>query len=290
MSKSTVTEGTKLKSKVKELSMLLNNDINKKKCALIVEGPDDKKFYSIFTNSTSVVVYPAGGCPYLLEILNIIDNNQELRTKVLAIKDADFDYLEERTYDYDNLFMTDEHDWETMTMTDDSEKKIAIEFLDKESNGLFVQVMSDLSNYSYIRYYNDCAVRERNENGILFEGLKIKSFYDGSCAVDLRKVLDILKSHGNNDKLDVFPNVSTIKAFKYKHQVSNLRQLSRGHDVVDALGYHINSLAGKKINVNRDIISKMLRAGFSNHDFVATKLYKDIYQWSESHGYRIWAI
>lgn len=290
MSKSTVTEGTKLKSKVKELSMLLNNNVNKEKCALIVEGPDDKKFYPIFTNYTSVVVYSAGGCPYLLEILNIICNNQELRGKILAIKDADFDNLEKRTYKYDNLFMTDVHDWETMTMTDDSEKKIAIEFLDKESNGLFLQVMSDLSNYSYIRYYNDCAVRERNANGILFEGLNIESFYDGSCSVDLLKALDILKLHGNNNKLDDFPNVSTIEDFKCKHPVSDLKQLSRGHDVVDALGYHINSLAGKKINVSRDIISKILRAGFSKQDFVATKLYKDINQWSESHGYRVWAI
>lgn len=290
MPRSTVIEENRLKSKVEEISMLINNDINNGKCALIVEGADDKKFYSFFINSSNVVVRPADGCSNLLGILNLICNKQELKDKILAIKDADYDYIEERTYNYDNLFMTDEHDWETMTMTDDSERKIAIEFLDKESNGLFLQVMSDLSNYSYIRYYNDCAVRERNANGILFEGINIESFYDGSCSVDLLKVLDILKLHGNNNKLDDFPSISTIEDFKCKHPVSDLKQLSRGHDVVDALGYHINSLAGKKINVNRDIISKMLRAGFSNHDFVATKLYKDIYHWSESHGYRIWAI
>ena len=125
--------------------------------------------------------------------------------------------------------------------------------------------------------------------GILFEGINIESIYDGSCSVDLLKVLDILKLNGNNNELEDFPSVSTINDFKCKHQISDLRQLSRGHDVVGALRCRIRAIKKGK-NVKDSVISKMLRVGFSKQDFMATKLYQDIKQWSESRGYHIWAI
>ena len=293
MPKSTVLEESyyDLKTKVKGISMLFDTDVNKDKCALIVEGPDDKKFYSNYVNSSNVIVCVcvAEGCYNLLEILNMVNKNLELKNKIIAIKDADFDHIAGRTYEYDNLFMTDTHDWETMTMTDDVERKISNEYLDEGKTGLFEQVMSDLLYYSYIRYYNDWIHCEKQEKGILFKGLNIESIYNGVNAVDLLSILEIIKSHGNNSKLDNFPNDLTIETFKTEHPVLDLKQLSRGHDVVGALRCWIK-VRKKGKNINDNVISIMLRTGFSKQDFMATKLYKDINQWSESHGYHIWTI
>ena len=54
MPKSTVTAGVANNPEVKvaELQMLLSNEANKNKCIILVEGVDDRKFYTQFAEES----------------------------------------------------------------------------------------------------------------------------------------------------------------------------------------------------------------------------------------------
>ena len=128
-------------SKVKEISMMLSTDENKEKNMVLVEGPDDKTFYAYYVSENDVVFNVLKGCYYMPTILALVNKDTSLRDRVIGIKDADFDRVTGKTYSQPNLFLTDTHDWETMTLTEESEHNVAIEALNRSEKGLFGKVM-----------------------------------------------------------------------------------------------------------------------------------------------------
>lgn len=276
-------------SKISELEMLILSPVNQNKCILLVEGPDDKIFYGFFVNNSHVLFNIMSGCYNMSEILNLANQSQVLKNKIIAIKDADFDHLNGITYNIPNLFLTDTHDWETLVMTKDCEKKILMECkVDELIEEIFHKVMIDLLNYSFLKFYNINKVCAANMEGILFKGLKISKFYDGDSQTEIDPCLQAVRKHGNNYKLPHFPKQEEINTFKNEWKQINLEQISCGHDILHGIVCRLSYLLNKNSCIGYSDLERICRCAYTLDDFKKTHLYKSVLLWSQNNGKEIW--
>lgn len=276
-------------AKVSELRMMLSTDANKDKRILLVEGLDDRKFYAHFVSHNHVVMNVLEGCYYMPQILTMTESLETLKDKVIGIKDADFDHIIGTKSTVSNLFVTDTHDWETMVMTEECENNVAIEALDRQETGLFIQVMNDLIDYSYVKLYNAVEVCGKNLDGIRFKGFTISTVYDGTnpCRKDVS--LRELKNYGNNTSLGHFPTESDIDNLKLQFPSTNLYQLSCGHDVIHGVVCKLTHLKGCSPKIGYDAIEMLLRNSCTMDFFKTTQLYQTVANWAQERGAVIWA-
>ena len=274
--------------KIAELQMMLSNDANKDKCLLLVEGADDRKFYSQFVDDKHIVISVLDGCFYMPQILSSANEKPTLSNRVLGIKDSDFDFCIEKDYGIDNLFTTDTHDWETMVMSEECENHVAIEALGRKEGGLFAKVMSDLTDYSYVKFFNEVEVCGKNLDGIRFRGFSISRVYDGYNPCCIGQCLSELKKYGNNSSLAHFPSLEAVEQFKQDHLNLNLSHLTCGHDVIHGIVCRLTFLKGSSPEIGAADIGSLFRASCTMDFFKQTNLYKEVLNWSISH-FLVWA-
>jgi len=89
---------------------LFRNQMNDGKVVVVVEGSDDEEVYEKVLDPSSVCIYVDGTCAKHFAILDAL--NGQYGSRLLAIKDADFDRLEGVVHNYSNLVLTDTHDME----------------------------------------------------------------------------------------------------------------------------------------------------------------------------------
>lgn len=291
MTGNTVTAGVANNpgSKVAEMRMMLSTDANKGKRIVLVEGGDDRKFYKRFVSDSHIVINVLEGCFYMPDILTMSNQSTTLKDRVIGIKDADFDHIIGEQYGLDNLFTTDTHDWETMVMTSECEKNVAIEALDRKEDCLFEQVMEDLTNYSYIKLYNTVEVCGKGLDGILFKGFTLSNIYDGSTPCTIDVALNAVKSHGNNARLAHFPKEEDIAQIKQSFQKLDYKQLTCGHDVIHGVVYRLTHLRGCSPTIGYSDIEMLFRTSCTNDFFKTTNLYRQVEAWSRMHNTVVWA-
>lgn len=276
-------------SKVKEISMMLSTDENKEKNMVLVEGPDDKTFYAYYVSENDVVFNVLKGCYYMPTILALVNKDTSLRDRVIGIKDADFDRVTGKTYSQPNLFLTDTHDWETMTLTEESEHNVAIEALNRSEKGLFGKVMNDLVNFSYLRLYNQVEICEKGKEGISFEDFSVSRVYDGETACQIDVCLREVSKHNNNSRHAHYPKEADINNIKTAIPLPDLLQFSCGHDVVNGAVQRLIHLKGTSTPVGEKELSRILRTSFRKERFEQTQLYKAVASWAEIHKTVVWA-
>lgn len=276
-------------SKVAEIRMMLSTDANKEKRMLLVEGADDRKFYAHFVSNSHVLIDVLDGCFLMPDILNLSNQSTVLKNKVVGIKDADFDHIIGKKSELDNLFVTDTHDWETMVMTTECENNVAIEALGRIENGLFEQVMQDLTNYSYIKLYNAVEVCNKGLDGLLFKGLKLSNFYDGSSPCRIDVALNAVRNHGNNARLTHFPKEENIANIKQTFSGIDNRQLTCGHDVIHGVVCRLAQLRGSSPTIGYSDIEMLFRTSCAKDFFSNTNLYRQVDAWARSHNTVVWA-
>lgn len=292
MSGSTVTDyESKIPGiKVTELKQLLSNDANEGKTVLLVEGSDDRTFYVRYVSEPNVVFSVLNSCYYMPDILQRTNADKNLSDRVIGIKDADFDrILGKPTTSMDNLFLTDTHDWETMTQTEECERNVSIEALGHTEAGVFCKVMDDLKNYSYLKLYNIAEICDKSKEGISFKNFNIAKVYNGNDACRVDVCLEKVKDHNNNSRLAHFPVEADIDSIKTAYPHPDLLQFTCGHDVIQAVVQRMIHLKGTSTEVGEKETARIFRATFTKEMFKATQLYKDVAQWAEAHNAVVWA-
>lgn len=291
MSSNTVTNVVKNlpASKVKEISMILSTEENKDKNLILVEGPDDKTFYAHYVSEDHIVINVLTGCFYMPTILAMINSDANLCNRVIGIKDADFDRVTGKTYGLPNMFLTDTHDWETMTLTEESEQKVAIEALNRRENGLFFKVMKDLIPFSYLRLYNQVEICDKSLEGISFKNFSIKKIYDGNNACNTDDCLREVSNHNNNSRHKHFPNKADIDKIMIAYPSPDLLQFTCGHDVVHGVVQRLIICKGNSTEVGDKEVSRILRTSFRKEMFEQTNLYKAVLSWAKTNGTVVWA-
>lgn len=291
MSNNTVTDfESKIPGvKITELKQLLSNDINKGKTIILIEGSDDKTFYVRYVSEPNVVFSVLNGCYYMPDILCAVKKEAVLTDRVIGIKDADFDRILGKNCNLDSLFLTDTHDWETMTLTEECERNVTIEALGRTETGVFSRVMSDLKNYSYLKLYNVVEICKKGKEGISFQNFSIANIYDGNEECKIDKCIKEVKAHNNNCRHAYFPNKSDIEDFRITYPKLDLYQFTCGHDVIQGVVQLMIHLNGKGIEVGEKETARIFRTSFTKEMFMTTQLYKDIASWSLAHHTIVWA-
>lgn len=260
---------------------------------VFVEGIDDAILYSNFFNSNNVAVEDTSGVHRLTEIVKYLDSHG-LEKYFIAIKDSDFDRLNNLAPAYNNLFLTDKHDLETTIISVSAIEKLLKETLrysdvkkeKKEAEVIDGRRLIDnacdmILDISYIRWYNN----ENNKN-INFDILKFQEIISENGSLECKFCLKYLMDNPCNSKISI--SLSDIYAFKESHkEINDILQLVRGHDLCEALYILIkqNSYYRKKSNLSSDKIEEGLRLCCGIEQFRKTELYSNIKCYFENNCY-----
>lgn len=256
-------------ARVAEVYSLFNNQMNEGKVVVIVEGADDKDVYAKVMDTNTVCLYVDGNCEKHTVILTAL--NKHFGSRLLAIKDADFDRLEEIQPTFANLVLTDTHDLEGMIVEDCLR---ALEGKDAERcAGVDVtEIYAELEDISYLKWYNHV-----NHSGINFKDvvldLNLTAFFSAVVANTNNVVNVTLK--------DVF-------AFKGLHLGVSQKELCNGHDIFERI--YVRARMAEKSNYPKKPFFRRLREAYPSKEFTKTELFRLIKKWESANSRHVLAI
>lgn len=287
---STVIDEQTPDSCLEELRLLVNSEFGGHKTVVLVEGDDDVKVYKPMFDGRKVDFSVAGSCALIPQTIRLVCSDDMLRSKVIGIKDADFDHLMDICYDdIPNLFLTDTHDAETLMLTDSVMKRICYETMSCENSCLLSDALNALEYYSYIRYYNAKVILSYpDKDGLLFDGFKLHKVYDGENVPTLHDWYERVRFHGNNHLKDSFPEEAEVDAFVRENRTDDWLNLTRGHDLIYVIMKRIHALCPLSQRYGETHIASFMRVAYSLDEFRATELYRSIDSWANSRELYLW--
>lgn len=268
-------------SVIATLAQMFRTNIYSKKIIVVVEGDDDKKLFSKFFKDETSYIHPIGGCTQFTIILDQL--NEHYESKFFVLKDADFDHLNNVSYSYSNLFLTDMHDAETMMINKDTVKNICCEFFSPmPPSELIEKIFNDLEALSYLKWYNSA-----NNFRLNFKIIKLTDIYFGDNPTEFRNILQKLYSNVVNSHKGII-TIDKIQVFYTSHQDHNIepRLLINGHDLCEAIIIVLKKL-GVTDNIKKEEIPRCLRCSYNLGHFKLTKLFKEIHDWSMKYDFDI---
>lgn len=285
--RNTVTERATLVTKIQEIKSMCRHEMYKNKVIVIVEGDDDKKIFEKFIDTEKAVLYAAKSCILVAKVVERLNERTEFNDRVIGIKDADFDHILRKDHRIPNLFVTDSHDIEMTLISNDFENGIYAECGIHNYSNILIKVAEEIKTVSFIRLYNQIKVDEDEElDGINFDGLVMNSIYDGISPVDLGLCLNHIKAKGNQDK-SWFPEETDITNMIRSCTGINLKQLTRGHDLMYGLLVKIKALTGLDKMGYKDLCLAF-RFHLRQDAFMKTQLYTDINSYISQKGIVLW--
>lgn len=288
--RNTVLEAAEIHERVQEVIDMRNHDEHEGKVFVLVEGEDDQLFYGRFLDDHKVSYYVTENCMFVVEMLKILNANVLFNNRLFGIKDADFDYVLGRNYsDIENLFLTDMHDWEMTFVDDDFETTLFAEYKISSSIPLVAKVCEDLRSLSYLRLYNDKAVMEHNLDGLNFKAGKLSNIYDGENSIDIESCVNYYRTVANNSSLRHYPTAEQIQEIAEEFISEDIKQITRGHDMIAALNIRLTRVAGNDPNGLKGL-PKLLRASCRHESFIQTDLGRNINDWMELRDINLWRV
>lgn len=246
---------------------------------LLVEGPDDSKFWRgrIIKGDCEIVI--AMGKPNLVGAIERLDMRQFVG--ILGIIDDDFDCLEQRRYNSDNLISTDAHDLECLLLYSP-----ALE-----------SVLGELGDQAKImRFEQHAGVSVKDallNNGLVFGRLRWLALRQDWClGVGVHTPLNPARFIDSETWAVKEPEIMDATAQTLNLNVEDLRGLlddlpsanpphvCQGHDLTEILRIGLQKVLGNlKTTYTKDDIASSLRLAFHDTHFAATQLYADIKNW-----------
>lgn len=291
--RNTILESSGLKEKITEIIEMSNHEVNEGKIFIIVEGSDDEKIFRNFLDDQKVVFYVARNCLHVVELIRSLNTNQNFKDKLIGVKDADFDHILHRSYpDLDNLFLTDYHDIEMTILSKDFEDFLKAEYKIPSTTPLIKVVAEALRTLSYLRLYNEVTVIEKKLEGVILDGINFNNItfselYDGKNSITWDHCLHHVKSKCNNAKLEHFPTIKIMEDFATKYANLELRQMTRGHDLIYALQVRLKQICGND-PLGYSGLCVVLRSKCSKEMFEETDLFHYLNTWMKQRGLYLW--
>lgn len=265
---------------ISEVALLRNSDPNK--ACVLVEGGDDDIVYKRFINLNLcqiIICYGSGNL--ILSIKSL--NSQESITGYLGIKDADFDVIN-GTPPLENLFLTDDHDLETMICNSDAldrfietrlrqEDRKKVDVIKKEVREKIFELSCLLGYIKLITDKNHWSLR-RNLYQLLCHIDHNMEISFETCIIEISNIIgDIDISTCTQEHFD------SMKS-KYMYHLCN------GHELITVLKELFPKVAKKHLakkiyqNVTPD---EGLFLAYEFSMFKKTDLYKSIKEWELNH-------
>lgn len=246
---------------------------------VLVENENDAVLYRPFFDEKNVVIQPPstthGGCRFFVTILSALAKYQ---SRLCAIKDADFDNLNNTRPSITNLFFTDGHDVEMMIFKDESIIPNVFNILNCQHNSqeILQSALDYLRPLSIIKWMN--SIGDFNINfGVIHMNQCIDKVFSPSDWINF------IYSVEPNSR----PNVRVISMeqfddFNNSHPDVDLFQLTNGHDVCD---YLLSKITCPN-KPSKTVFHNFLQLAYTSRgiSFKNTTLYHEIRNWSISNN------
>lgn len=253
-------------AKVADVKSLFDTHVNDGKVVLVVEGPDDKEVYEKVMDAAKVCVYVDCNCEKHLVILNAL--NGRYGSRLLAIKDADFDRLDGTQPPYSNLVLTDTHDMEGMIVVE-CLPELQGEDAERCKNINLGDIYSELEDISYLKWYSHTSHCGLNFSDVILD-MDITAYFN-ACVANTNNVVGV--------------TLADMYAFKAAHQAVPAKELCNGHDIIERI--YVRAHAAKVSNFAKKPFFRRLRRAYPREAFVRTSLYGAIQKWEAATGNRI---
>ena len=245
---------------VAELNMLLDEDIDNKKCIVLVEGSDDVTFMEIVLEDNAVCVESPYGGKHGLD--DLMEEPSIQRKEVIAVRDKDYmdlTQLGDREFVYDGCCL------ETMILSnpDIAEGFHRLYQGKKGKEEYLIHAMRQLAPYSMLRKKN-----EIEKQGINFEKV-------GFGDLVKEEVLQIEELFNRIHQIEIF---SSCKEKAKELSDSELWDITNGHDFYTYLG--ALSKQGRK-TLGEIGVRNILFAMYRKKDFERTRLYHTVLEYQK---------
>ena len=248
---------------------------------IVVEAEEDEAVYKKFMHPDSTVVKTSVDCTGRKGYSNVETivrdvKEEEPRTHILGIRDADYSRYVKRYVVPVNIFLTDRRDLE-MTLLESESVKHALRTWAMNYDEAFAKCIPLCRYFGYLRIFNtvaDLSVR-------FHDHLRTSKFWDHKqhSAVESWKLDCTNKFVALSDGKC---SVSDVNAFISTNELNeeDFYDVCRGHDFVKLL-----SLALIDVQTYSEVnIMKKMTEVYSLDDFKATKLYASIKKWQDAEG------
>lgn len=283
---------------------------------LLVEGESDVDFFVKFIDTNKCSIKATFGNPNLIAIFDMIKKNGDDVT-VLGVIDADFRRIDGNLPTYDNIFLTDTHDLETMIMQSDALELVANKFCRKKyiltqkddelkdtvaQKEAFLQARKQTLRefltalvlpIAYFKYLSDTKSYafkfKRNPLDKKDERPDYKKFIDKEKMVlDKEKMIQEIKNCSENGlKSRAIPNlqiISEMEEIAQKLASFDVWEVCNGHHITNILSVSF-MVALSKYNPTIDSkeIENELITNYDSMYFRNTNLYKSLKNWEATH-------
>lgn len=248
---------------------------------LIVEGVDDKKFWSPRVTKSSCTIIEAGGKLNLIGAIDILNNKKV--PGIIGVIDDDCDCLCGVKWG-DNIISTDTRDLETLLVNTNALEKTLAELGDPAKIKLFESthgspkdaLLARGVHLGKLRWY----VKKTSLNADL-KNINAFRFTDAATwTFNVSLMLDTISLQAG------LPAAADLAAALDSLPATNPLLVCRGHDLVDLLAIGLDQILGNK-NPGRDKIGNLLRAGYEDAELKSTRMYAEITAWETKTGYVI---
>ena len=246
---------------------------------VLVEGDTDiRLFRKLFDLDKCKVEYIPGGKLKVEECVVIL---LEEYTQIIGVIDADFSHLEETSEDKINIFLTDYHDIEMMTLIeDDILHKVLHEYTNIPKNEHITfrdKVLNSIKKISYLKWLNDRESLELNFKKTNI--LPLISF--NNFSLDFDTYLSRLLTKSENARIKDSTIISQ-KTDELSQKNVDLFQLTNGHDALNLFAKYIREKSKRKLA--EDSIPSALRMLYTNVHFRQTNLHKALSEWANENN------
>ena len=270
------------------------------KTYLIVEGEADLNLWKDNFTDKDVIVKISGDKDVSIETLKIL--YQELSNElsvvgIIAIVDADFDYLRENFFEHKSLFRTDFHDIGIMML----KSKAFIKFFNKHCTEKERIKHHLIKIYKYNIEYDEVRhklrkhlfdnskiigilrwINEIKNLNLIFKTLDYYTFIKkNSLEIDRKKLLNHLITL-NSKKSKIISNL--VKELDEKsNKEDSLYQICQGHDTISILTVGVNRFLSKRkkgCRMPSMDLEKFFEASFELY-LKEFKLYENLRKWEE---------
>lgn len=254
----------------------------------IVEAKADELFFrKFFSKNTSF--FKTDGFPKLFETIKEIDKNND--TGFIGIIDADFRRIDNEKVIFENVFLTDGHDIEMMTINSPAWNEV-VDFhtdrskLNKFENSKKTNFKEHIFNLSKqiacVRYLS-----KKQNLELIFRTFKKEkpSFIDYSKFINIENLdidtkMMILVIENKSSKHKLFENKPDLKLNLTKICEKNyeISEFCNGHDILNILAFSFKKAVASKNIAGTDIENQLIIA-YRYDDFKKTELYKSLRNW-----------
>ena len=254
-----------------KVKLTLDNDVNKNKVVAVVEGIDDVRLYQRMYEANDIEVVPVDNCDKIALVIRNL-NRPQYRKRLIGIKDADFDVLDGKNYHLDNLFMTDFHDVEMLTLSCNA---VLMHIWNKYvtdcpmPDDLLQTICLELLPLSMLKWYNS-----HHSLSITFDCTNIgSSFENGIFNYDTYEN-SLFQLSENIGRKPVSSDMQAWCAAKNP----DLRMVTNGHDAVATLLVKIKQ--HNKHNIAKKKFSREIIDSYPMTEFINTNLADSISSWA----------